>query len=143
MKKIMTEQTLRSLRGLFFCLIVLSIIKELQMGAKWCIVKGVVMLRDWPPRAVQIRRQVQMQKETVGTVVQVAQQGWLKFNTKPVRAHSLDGSIFPHVIKVKYEVAGHEYTCKQWLDAGSRVPDEGDKVRVAYKEEKPGRGRVV
>lgn len=84
-----------------------------------------------------------MDKETMGVVLKVSQQGWLKFNTKPVRAHSLDGSIFPHVIKVKYEVDGREYVCKQWLDAGSRVPDEGESVRVAYPDDRPGRGRVI
>lgn len=83
-----------------------------------------------------------MEQEVLGTVVKVAQQGWLKFNTKPMRAHSLDGSIFPHIIKVQYSVAGREYTCKQWLDAGGRVPDEGERIKVIYREDKPDKARV-
>lgn len=83
-----------------------------------------------------------MEQEVMGTVVKVAQQGWLKFNTKPVRAHSLDGSIFPHIIKVQYAVAGREYTCKQWLNAGGRVPDEGEHIKVVYQEERPTKAHV-
>lgn len=83
-----------------------------------------------------------MENETFGTVIKVAQQGWLKFNTKPMRAHSLDGSIFPHIIKVKYTVDGVDYTCRKWLNAGDRVPDEGSRVSVRYTVEKPGKADV-
>ena len=50
-----------------------------------------------------------MNKETTGTVVSVSRQWWLKVNTKAVRAHALDGAIFPYVIKVNYTVDSKEY----------------------------------
>ena len=37
-----------------------------------------------------------MDKETIGTVLSVAKQWWLKVNTKPVRMSALDGAAFPH-----------------------------------------------
>ena len=39
-----------------------------------------------------------MTQETVGTVVTVAKQWWLKVNTKAVGVHPLDGATFPHII---------------------------------------------
>lgn len=84
-----------------------------------------------------------MDMETVGKVVAVNQQGWLKFNTKPMRAHSLDGSIFPHIVKVKYAVEGREFICKQWVEAGCRVPDEGETVKVLYSSEKPAKSHAM
>jgi hypothetical protein len=42
-----------------------------------------------------------MEKETMGTVISVTKQWWLKVNRKPVRAHAMDGAAFPHTIKVK------------------------------------------
>ena len=33
-----------------------------------------------------------MDKETLGTVVSVKKQWWLKINTKPVRMHALDSA---------------------------------------------------
>ena len=51
-----------------------------------------------------------MDKETVGTVLSVAKQWWLKVNTKPIRMGALDGATFPHIIKVQYVVDGNTYT---------------------------------
>ena len=42
-----------------------------------------------------------MINETNGTVIAVAKQWWLKVNTKPIRMGSMDGAIFPHIIKVQ------------------------------------------
>ena len=42
-----------------------------------------------------------MDKETIGTVLSVAKQWWLKVNTKPIRMGALDGATFPHIIKVQ------------------------------------------
>ena len=42
-----------------------------------------------------------MGKETIGTVLSVAKQWWLKVNTKPIRIGTLDGATFPHIIKVQ------------------------------------------
>lgn len=43
-----------------------------------------------------------MEKETMGTVISVTKQWWLKVNRKPVRAHAMDGAAFPHTINVKW-----------------------------------------
>ena len=51
-----------------------------------------------------------MDKETIGIVLSVAKQWWLKMNMKPVRMGTLDGAIFPHIIKVQYVVDGKNYT---------------------------------
>ena len=40
-----------------------------------------------------------MDKETIGTVLSVAKQWWLKVNTKLIRMGALDGATFPHIIK--------------------------------------------
>ena len=56
-----------------------------------------------------------MTLETVGTVVTVAKQWWLKVNTKAVRVHSLDGATFPHIIKVRYTVGGKDYFKRKWI----------------------------
>ena len=50
-----------------------------------------------------------MEKETMGTVISVTKQWWLKVNRKPVRAHAMDGAAFPHTIKVKYTIDGKDY----------------------------------
>ncbi len=42
-----------------------------------------------------------MEKETMGTVISVIKQWWLKVNRKPARVHAMDGAAFPHTIKVK------------------------------------------
>lgn len=41
-----------------------------------------------------------MEKETMGTVISVTKQWWLKVNRKPVRAHAMDGAAFPHTINI-------------------------------------------
>ena len=47
-----------------------------------------------------------MEKETMGTVISVTKQWWLKINNKSTRVHAMDGATFPFLIKVKYEVNG-------------------------------------
>ena len=56
-----------------------------------------------------------MEKETMGTVISVTKQWWLKVNRKPVRAHAMDGAAFPHTIKVKYTIDGKDYICRNGL----------------------------
>ena len=51
-----------------------------------------------------------MEKETMGTVISVIKQWWLKVNRKPARVHAMDGAAFPHIIKVKYTIDGKDYT---------------------------------
>ena len=71
-----------------------------------------------------------MEKETMGTVISVTKQWWLKVNRKPVRAHAMDGAAFPHTIKVKYTIDGKDYICRKWIGAGNKVPDKGTKKNV-------------
>ncbi len=83
-----------------------------------------------------------MDKETVGTVVAVSRQWWLKVNTKPVRMHGMDGATFPHILKVRYCVDGTDYTARKWISAGKPVPVPGAKVAVLYSSEKPRKAKV-
>ena len=84
-----------------------------------------------------------MEQRTIGTVIAVKKQWWLKINTKPVRTHSLDGAIFPYVIKVTYTVEGKTYTKRKWIPAGHPVPTLGSEVTVLYGEEKPARAKII
>ena len=83
-----------------------------------------------------------MDKETIGTVISVQKQWWLKINTKPVRTGPLDGAIFPHIIKVQYTVNGKTYFKRKWIGANDSVPAAGSSVTVLYCEEKPGKAKV-
>ncbi len=78
-----------------------------------------------------------MKKETLGTVVSVRKQWWLKINTKPVRSGPLDGAVFPHVAKLSYTVDGREYVKRKWIGPGRPVPEVGSEVRVLYEEDAP------
>ena len=84
-----------------------------------------------------------MDRETVGTVVSVATQWWLKINTKPIRLHAMDGAIFPHIIKVRYTVEGKNYFKRKWIGAGKPVPEVGSTVTVFYHTEKPQRAKIL
>ena len=84
-----------------------------------------------------------MDKETIGTVIAVQKQWWLKINTKPVRTHALDGAIFPHIIKVQYCVNGKDYIKRKWIGANCHVPSVGSSVTVLYCEDKPGKAKVL
>lgn len=84
-----------------------------------------------------------MDRETMGTVVSVAKQWWLKVNTKPVRLGPLDGAEFPHIAKVRYEAGENTYTKRKWIGAGKPVPAVGSKLIVLYREDKPGRAKVI
>lgn len=84
-----------------------------------------------------------MNKETMGSVISVSKQWWLKINTKPIRMHSLDGAIFPYIIKVKYTANGKEYTKRKWISAGNPVPGVGSAVAVLYSENKPSKAKVL
>lgn len=83
-----------------------------------------------------------MEKETMGTVISVTKQWWLKVNRKPVRAHAMDGAAFPHTIKVKYTIDGKDYICRKWIGAGNKVPDKGTTLKVTYCEDKPSKARI-
>ena len=57
-----------------------------------------------------------MENKTIGTIISVKKQWWLKVNTKPVRMHALDGATFPHIVTVKYTVDGNEIIKKNGLN---------------------------
>ena len=84
-----------------------------------------------------------MSKETVGTVVSVAKQWWLKVNTKPIRMGAMDGAVFPHIIKVEYVVDGNNYIKRKWIGAGKPVPAVGSEVTVLYCADKPGKAVIL
>lgn len=83
-----------------------------------------------------------MEQETTGTVISVSRQWWLKVNRKPARLHSLDGAVFPHVVKIQYTAGGKSRTCRKWLGAGAAVPGAGSRIRVFYSADNPSKVRV-
>ena len=84
-----------------------------------------------------------MELTTIGTVISVKKQWWLKVNTKPVRMHALDGATFPHVIKVRYVVNGTEYFKRKWIRARDTPPAVGAELTVLYDENKPSKSKVL
>ena len=84
-----------------------------------------------------------MDKETMGTVISVKKQWWLKINTKPVRTHALDGAIFPHIIKVQYTVDGKTYIKRKWIGANCQPPAEGSSVTVLYYGNNPNKANIL
>lgn len=87
--------------------------------------------------------EIELEKKTIGTVLSVKKQWWLKVNAKPVRAHALDGAIFPHVIKVRYTVDETEYVKRMWVGAGKPVPTLNAEITVVYDENKPSKCKLV
>ncbi len=83
-----------------------------------------------------------MQQKTMGTVVSVSKQWWLKVNTKPFRRHALDGAFFPHIIKVQYTVHDKTYTKRKWIPVKAFVPPEGSSVEVVYVTQKPSKAQI-
>ena len=84
-----------------------------------------------------------MDKETIGTVLSVTKQWWLKVNTKPIRMGTLDGATFPHIIKVQYIVDGNTYTKRKWISARKAVPAVGSKLTVLYSSNKPSKAKIL
>ena len=78
-----------------------------------------------------------MEKRTLGTVISVKTQWWMKVNTKSFRKGALDGATFPHIVKVRYVVDGREIVKRKWLNAWVTAPYVDEKVSVIYKEDKP------
>jgi hypothetical protein len=83
-----------------------------------------------------------MEKRTIGAVLSVKRQWWLKVNTKPIRMGTMDGAAFPHVIRVKYTAEGREIIKRKWLGAGVEPPQVNSQITVIYREEKPTRCRL-
>ncbi len=83
-----------------------------------------------------------MEKETVGTIISVAKQWWLKVNTKAVRRGMLDGAIYPYIVKIRYTIEGQDYFCRKWVGPTAHPPLEGAVVRVFYREDRPSKAKV-
>lgn len=83
-----------------------------------------------------------MQQKTMGTVIKVSRQWWLKVNTKALRRHALDGAFFPHIIKVNYTVDGRNYVKRKWIPAKVSVPIQGSKIEVIYSTQKPAKATI-
>ena len=81
--------------------------------------------------------------KTEGTVVSSKECRWLKINTKPVRSHSLDGAVFPHIITVKYTVNGKEYLKKKYVSYKLPCPKTGDRLTVLYDNSRPEKAKVI
>lgn len=84
-----------------------------------------------------------MDKETMGTVISIAKQWWLKVNAKPVRMHALDGATFPHIIKVQYVVDQNTYTKRKWIGAGKPIPAMGSNLTVLYCTDNPSKAKIL
>ena len=83
-----------------------------------------------------------MENKTIGTIISVKKQWWLKVNTKPVRMHALDGATFPHIVTVKYTVDGNEIVKKKWLKSFVAPPSVNEQVAVIYRTDKPTKFRL-
>ena len=84
-----------------------------------------------------------MDQSTLGTVILVSKQWWLKINTKPVRWGAGDGAIFPHIVKVRYTVSEKTYFKRKWLSAGCPVPAVGSTVTVVYCTANPRKAKIL
>lgn len=83
-----------------------------------------------------------MEKETIGTIISVTKQWWLKVNRKSVRIHAMDGADFPYIIKIKYTIEGKDYICRKCIGAGKKIPDKGATLKVVYREDRPSKVRI-
>ena len=72
-----------------------------------------------------------------GRIVSVERCWWLKVNTKPVRRHSFDGAVFPHMAEFVYEVDGIQYRGKRYVSYRLPAPWVGQTVKVWYDPQRP------
>ncbi len=72
-----------------------------------------------------------------GVVTEVKTVWQIKVNLKPVRAHSLDGAVFPHRVTVSYSADGAEYAVRVYIPWRIAPPKKGASVVVLYNESKP------
>ena len=78
-----------------------------------------------------------------GTIIKVYKQWWLKINAKAFRSGTLDGALFPHVIKVKYVVNEKEYFKLKWVGPHEKTPTINQNVIVVYNEQNPKKARIL
>lgn len=88
------------------------------------------------------RKVIKMEKETIGTIISVTKQWWLKVNRKSVRIYGMDGADFPYIIKIKYTIEGKDYICRKCIGASKKIPDKGATLKVIYREDRPSKVRI-
>ena len=73
-----------------------------------------------------------MNKETIGTVLSVAKQWWLKVNTKPVRMGALDGArqgLWNAVGETQYQMQERQSVMFNWLLTDCRKKHQSRRFR--------------
>lgn len=95
-----------------------------------------------PEKSAKQERLIWEKEKTTGTVVSAKLCWWLKINTRPVRAHALDGAAFPQIIKIRYSVNGHEYVKRKFLRPTRAPLSAGTTVKVFYQESNPKEFRI-
>ena len=81
--------------------------------------------------------------QTQGTVTEVNTCYWFRVNTKPVRTHSGDGAVYPHIIRFSYQVEGRTYAGRRWVMWNKRCPVKGEGITVHYEEAAPQKYAVI
>lgn len=74
-----------------------------------------------------------------GIIVKVTKLWWLKINTKGIRKTALDGAIFPHIIKIKYNVNNVFYEKSKIVCWKNKIINVGDKVNITYDINNPSK----
>lgn len=74
---------------------------------------------------------------TDGTVTEVKACRWMKINKTPVRAHSLDGAVFPHIIHFTYSVDGTVYKGSRYVNWCAQCPQVKARITVYFDEVNP------
>lgn len=77
------------------------------------------------------------EEKVTGKVKEVKKQWWLKINRKPIRFSINDGAIYPHKIKVNYEVDNQQYEKSKFVFWSDNIPNIGDDILIYYNKEKP------
>ena len=72
-----------------------------------------------------------------GTITSSRECRWIKINTKPVRADSLDGAVFPHIISFQYEVNGVSYGGSRYVSWTERCPSVNERICVYFDPANP------
>lgn len=82
-------------------------------------------------------------EKTTGTIKKIHKLWWLKINKKPIRKNSLDGSFFPYIALIEYEIDGKIYKKRKILKSDDRTYLKNDKITVLYGKENPRKISVL
>lgn len=78
-----------------------------------------------------------------GKVTDVRVYHWLKVNTKPACASSLDGARFPHIIPFTYTVDNKAYHGTRFVNWNGRCPVKDEIITVYCNSENPAKYAVL